>query len=322
MFRAAQICDGAPAWPDLFGGGSAPRIGKIFGRVAGGVRLYRRLTPFPNMRSLTLALVTVALLFSRASAADTPKPLRALLVIGGCCHDYAAQKDILKAGLEARANLKIDIAFSADKNTSPALPILGHADYAKGYDVVIHDECGADIKDPALIAAVLAPHRAGIPGVNLHCAMHSYRIGPPATPAEKGSERAAWFDYLGIQSSGHGPKLPIVISFAADKGPIGRGFAEWKTGDEELYNNIVVHPTATVLARGKQVVKEKESDYAVVWTNDYQGTRVFSTTIGHNNETVSDARYLDLVTRGLLWACKKLDAAGNPMQGYGPVAAK
>jgi len=25
-------------------------------------------------------------------------------------------------------------------------------------------------------------------------------------------------------------------------------------------------------------------------------TRVFSTTIGHNNETVADARYLDLVT--------------------------
>ena len=206
-------------------------------------------TPFPLMRSLALTLVMVALLFSRASAAETPKPLRALLVIGGCCHDYAAQKDILKAGLEARANLKVDIAFSADKNTSPALPILGNADYAKGYDIVIHDECGADIKDPALIAAVLAPHRAGIPGVNLHCAMLSYRIGPPATPAEKGSERAAWFEYLGLQSSGHGPKLPIVISFAGDQSPIVRGFAEWTTGNEELYNNIVVHPTAKEIGR-------------------------------------------------------------------------
>ena len=274
------------------------------------------------MRFLAPALLAVALLASRSFAAEMPKPLRALLVIGGCCHDYAAQKDILKAGLEARANLKVDFAYSADKTTSPALPNHGNADYAKGYDVVIHDECAADIKAPAIIAAVLAPHRAGLPGVNLHCAMHSYRIGPPATPAEKGSERAAWFDYLGLQSSGHGPKLPIVITFAGDQSPIVRGFAEWTTGNEELYNNIVVHPTAKVLARGKQVVNQKDNDFAVVWTNDYRGARVFSTTIGHNNDTVSDARYLDLVTRGLLWACKKLDADGKPTKGYGPAGAK
>ncbi len=277
------------------------------------------------MRSLTLAVLgafTLAFLASCAFVAEPSKPLRALLVIGGCCHDYAAQKDILKAGLEARANLTVDIAFSADKNTTPALPILGNAAYAKGYDIVIHDECSADIKDPAIIAAVLAPHRAGLPGVNLHCAMHSYRIGPPATPAEKGSERAAWFEYLGIQSSAHGPKLPIVITFAGDQSPIVRGFAEWTTGNEELYNNIVVHPTAKLLARGKQVVNQKTNDYAVVWTNDYRGARVFSTTIGHNNDTVSDARYLDLVTRGVLWACNKLDAAGKPVKGYGPIAAK
>jgi len=56
----------------------------------------------------------------------------------------------------------------------------------------------------------------------------------------------------------------------------------------------------------------------VAWINDYHGTRVFSTTIGHNNATVEDARYLDLVTRGLLWACGKLDAQGNISPGYGP----
>jgi type 1 glutamine amidotransferase len=36
---------------------------------------------------------------------------------------------------------------------------------------------------------------------------------------------------------------------------------------------------------------------------------VFATTLGHNNETVGDARYLDLVARGLLWAVDKLDDA-------------
>jgi len=273
------------------------------------------------MRFLSFALIALSLCLGRGFAAETPKPLKALLIIGGCCHDYAAQKDILKKGLEQRANLQVDVIYSPDKTTSPVLPIFGNPDYAKGYDLVIHDECAADIKDPAVIKAVIAPHRAGLPGVNLHCAMHSYRIGPPATPAEAGSERAQWFEYLGLQSSGHGPKLPIIISYAAGaKSPITQGFAEWTTNPEEHYNNVQVLKTATVLARGKQTVKEKENDFAVVWTNDFRGTRVFSTTIGHFNETVGDARYLDLVTRGVLWACGKLDASGQPAKGYGPAA--
>ena len=99
--------------------------------------------------------------------------------------------------------------------------------------------------------------------------------------------------------------------------------ADWTTMNEELYNNVQIRPTATPLARGKQTIKRtdgttKEDDYVVAWCNDYQGTRVFSTTIGHNNATVADPRYLDLVTRGLLWACGKLDEQGRIQQGYGP----
>ncbi|MBC8117763.1 MAG: hypothetical protein H7062_25515, partial [Candidatus Saccharimonas sp.] len=30
------------------------------------------------------------------AAVARPKPLKALLILGGCCHDYAKQKDILK----------------------------------------------------------------------------------------------------------------------------------------------------------------------------------------------------------------------------------
>jgi hypothetical protein len=35
---------------------------------------------------------------------------------------------------------------------------------------------------------------------------------------------------------------------------------------------------------------------------------VFATMPGHNNDTVADPRYLDLVTRGLLRSASKLDA--------------
>ena len=67
-----------------------------------------------------------------------------------------------------------------------------------------------------------------------------------------------------------------------------------------------------MLAKGKQ----GEEETVVTWTNDYKGTKVFNTTIGHNNATIEDARYLDLVTRGILWATGKLDEKGKIAEGY------
>ena len=276
--------------------------------------------------ALVIGLLSFLVPFNISQAADA-KPLRALLITGGCCHDYAKQKDILKKGIEERANVVVDqIHVEIPEGTSatkPPLPIYGNPDYAKGYDLVIHDECAADISDPAVIKGVLAPHRAGIPGVNLHCAMHSYRIGNPGEAATSGSQRSMWFDYLGLQSSSHGPQLPIAIH-ATEKGhSITKGLSAWTTIKEELYNNIQVYQSATPLAHGKQIVRTKdgstkEMESVVAWVNDYNGTRVFSTTIGHNNATVEDARYLDLVTRGVLWACGKLDGQGDIKSGYGP----
>ena len=271
-----------------------------------------------------LSLFVLPLFASVALAADRPAPLKVLLITGGCCHDYAHQKDILKEGLEKRANIKIDQVHTDDKSTHPPLAILGHPDYAKGYDLIIHDECAADIKDPQIVEGVLKPHRDGIPGVNLHCAMHCYRVGNPGTPQKAGTPESLWFDYLGLQSSGHGPQLPIALSFQPGAGPITKGLSDWTTIKEELYNNIQIFPSAKPLVKGKQTVTDKEgktkdNEYVVGWTNLYNGkTRVFSTTIGHNNETVGDARYLDFVTHGLLWAAGKLKEDGTPAEGYGP----
>ena len=262
-----------------------------------------------------ICVASLLLVSTLSTIAAEQKPLRALLLTGGCCHDYGKQKDLLKQGLEARANIVVDQIHTDDKSTKPPLSIHGNPDYAKGYDVVIHDECAADVKDPAVIAAVLAPHRKGIPAVNLHCAMHSYRIGNPGTRTQPGEERAAWFEFLGIQSSSHGPQEPIAIEFLDKEHPITKPLTNWTTIKEELYNNVQVISGATPLARGLQTVKQrdgstKEATAVVAWVNEYQKTRVFSTTLGHNNGTVSDPRYLDLLTRGLLWSCGKLD------QGY------
>ncbi len=272
-------------------------------------------------RTLLNSFIAAALLLGSALSAQAqqaPKPLKVLLITGGCCHAYATQTHILKKGLEARAHVIVDQVHSDDTTTNPPLAFYGDSDYAKGYDVVIHDECAAKMADVDTLKDILAPHQNGIPGVNLHCAMHSYRVGDHKVASEAGTNGSLWFDYLGIQSSGHGPKEPIAIEFTNTKHPITKELKNWATMNEELYNNVQVFSSAKRLAKGFQHQKERkakngkvtpaqDAEAVVVWTNVYHDTRVFSTTIGHYDETVADDRYLDLVTRGLLWSCKKLN---------------
>jgi type 1 glutamine amidotransferase len=237
-------------------------------------------------------------------------PIRALLVIGGCCHDYKKQTDIITAGVSARANVQWAVAYDPDTTTKHLNPIYTKDDWAKGFDVIVHDECSSDVKDTATIEKILKPHKAGLPAVVLHCGMHSYRSEgyPRSTP---------WFDFTGLASTGHGPQAPIEITFTDPESPITKGMKGWTTGNEELYNNAAgkLLETAQPLARGKQTFKSKAgkettAEHVVAWTTTYQGkAKVFATTLGHNNDLVGDPRYLDLITRGLLWSVGKLDEA-------------
>ena len=248
-----------------------------------------------NLRMHLQFLLLLAIGFClprQAAAAEPIKPLKVLLITGGCCHDYGKQKDLLKAGLEARAQVVIEQVHSDDTSTKARFEIYEKPDWAKGYDAVIHDECSSDVKDMPYVQNILKAHKNGVPAVNLHCAMHCYRTGTND-----------WFEFVGIQSTGHGPQQPIAVSYVDQEHPITRGLKNWTTINEELYNNIRVLDTAQALARGKQGA----SDFVVSWANQYGKTRVFSTTLGHNNETVGDPRYLDLVARGLLWSCDKLN---------------
>ena len=190
--------------------------------------------------------------------------------------------------------------------------------------MVIHDECSADVTEPGYVGNILAAHKNGTPAVNLHCAMHSYRWGKFQEPVQAGADNAGWYEMLGIQSTRHGPQEPIAITFTDSGSPITKGLTNWTTIKEELYNNVQIL-TGKALAIGKQSYTDKKSgqpkedETVVVWTNEYgeKKTRIFSTTLGHNNDTVADARYLDLVTRGLLWSCGKLGDDGKAVAGYG-----
>ena len=280
------------------------------------------------MKLRTLLALT-ALVGLTSTLAAEQKPLRVLVVAGGCCHDYATQKEVLKKGIEARVNAVVEVAYDPTKSTKPLFELFKSPDWGKNFDVVVHDECAADITDQAYVANIVNAHKNGLPAVNLHCAMHSYRWGSFREPVKAGADNASWYEMLGLQSTGHGPQQPIAITFTDKSHPVTTGLADWTTINEELYNNVQILGAKT-LATGLQKVPEKkdkkgkvtpasEANAIVVWTNEFgpKKTRIFSTTIGHNNATVEDARYLDLVARAVLWSAGKLEADGKPSAGFG-----
>ncbi|HEX4143701.1 MAG TPA: ThuA domain-containing protein [Pirellulales bacterium] len=259
-------------------------------------------------RSLAGFLVLALLLLSiaRPATADEPaKPkIRALLVTGGCCHDYKEQKTILSEGISARAPVEWTIAYDPGTSTNIKFPIYENPDWAKGFDVVVHNECVSDVKDLDWIERILKPHREGLPAVVIHCAMHCYR-----------GNTEDWFKFLGVTSRRHGANYPFEVINLEPQNPIMKGFGEkWQTPKGELYIIEKLWPTAKPLAHAMS--RDTNNNEICIWTNQFEKGRVFGTTVGHHNEEMSDPVFLDYVTRGLLWSVDKLDD-----QHFKPVAA-
>jgi type 1 glutamine amidotransferase len=260
--------------------------------------------------TLTLALTLLVGIASRpATAADesagSTRPLRALLITGGCCHDYERQKQILSEGVSARAKVEWTVVHETSTAKDHRVSVYEKPDWAKGYDVIVHNECFSQITDLDFIGNVLAAHRNGTPAVVVHCTMHTFR----ALTTDQ------WREFLGVTSPKHGPQQPLDVKNLAPNDPIMKDFPlEWKTGKEELYAIEKVWPDTEVLAQAYAL--DNKRDHPVIWKHTYGKGRVFGTTIAHSNVTMSDPIYLDMFTRGLLWACGKLDADGKPDPAY------
>ena len=263
-------------------------------------------------RLLSLVVFTIAALIS-INHAEPAKPaaLRALMVCGGCCHDYAHQKLILSEGISARANVVWTIvqedAPKGGDEKNHRISIYEKPQWWKGYDVIVHNECFGAIADNAFIEGITAAHKAGIPAVFLHCSSHSYRAG---TTDE-------WRKCVGITSRSHEKNRDLHVKTIQAEHPVMKGFpAEWLDPKDELYKNEFVWPNCVPLA--KAYGEDTKQDHHVIWVNTYEDARVFTTTLGHANTTMSAPEYLGLVTRGLLWTCRKLNDDGKPADGFGP----
>ena len=264
------------------------------------------------MKTLFLWL-SVLLTCAPSALAEDGKPLKALMITGGCCHDYTNQKNILAEGISARTRVAWtvihDVEIVDGKDTAAvrehASSAYAKANWAEGYDVVVHNECYGAMKDSAVLARIAKGHKdAKVPAVFLHCAMHSYRMA-------KEEDANPWRELIGAKSMYHEAGAVLKVQTTESAHPVMKGFpAEFTTPEkDELYILEKVYDTATVLARSHSEKLKVENP--VIWVNQVDGLRTFSTSLGHNNSVMQTPEYLELVTRGLLWTCGRLKAEGK-----------
>src|SRR4051812_1408748 len=254
---------------------------------------------FSSFRVRFSFVITLLILaFLSCSTAPAAEPLRALLITGGCCHDYEGQKKVLTEGISARANVTWTIVHEGGSDSKDTkFSIYEKPDWTKGFDVVVHNECSGMVTNVEWVEHIAKGHFDGVPAVVIHCSIHSYR----------NSTTDEWRKLLGVSSYRHQALRPFQVETIKPEHPIMKGFpVKWQDGPDELYEIKKVWPDCTPLAEA--ITPGKESDrHPVVWVNKYGKARVFGTTVGHSNDIMSRPEYLDLVTRGLLWACGKLD---------------
>ncbi len=255
---------------------------------------------------LSILLIAVSLMNTTVNAEEKVKPIKALLVTGGCCHDYKGQTKVITEGLSKRIKIKVDVAkWNPKAKRNAKLEVYTKKDWAKGYDVVIHNECYGGVTDVPYIENIAKAHEKGVGAVMLHCSMHSYR----------NAKTDAWRKIVGVTSKRHEGKRAFKVELVKKDHPITLNFVDgWLPPNGELYMIEKVWPKAVVLA--KAYGKDTKKYHPVVWVNTHGKGRTFGTTIGHHTETMAQPEYLDLLTKGLLWSCKKLGEDGSIPKTY------
>ena len=236
-------------------------------------------------------LILGALWVASLAAHAAPAPLRALLITGGCCHDYEFQAKALTEGIKKFGEVTWTVVNEGGKSKDAKIALYDNPNWAKPYDVVVHNECFADLNDIEYVRKITTAHKGGTPAVVIHCAMHTYRI----------LKEDDWREFLGVTSRRHDHQSKYAVKTVVKNHPVMRDVpGDWVSPMDELYIIEKLWPKARALATS---VSEKDGkEHPVIWVNDFHGTRVFGTTYGHGNVTWQDPVYIALVSRGILWA--------------------
>lgn len=201
------------------------------------------------------------------------------------------QTEALKNGLSKLASAEWTVINEGGNGTEATISLYNNSDWAKNYDVIVHNECFADTKSPEYIRKITSAHYAGKPAVVIHCAMHTYRS----------AEINDWREFLGVTSKRHDHQSNYPVKKLKSNHPIVADMPEvWTSPKDELYIIEKTWPNTTVLATS---VSEKDGKvHPVIWTNQYGKARVFGTSFGHSDATFADSVFINMVSKGILWS--------------------
>ena len=225
------------------------------------------------------------------------EPIKALIITGGCCHNYIFQTYALASGVQKLANVEFQVVNVGGTGTSAEIDLYNNENWNDKYDVVIHNECFAKTTNPEYIKKITTGHLE-TPAIVVHCAMHSYRD----------AEIDDWRKFLGVTSRRHDHQSRYAVTTKQPDHYIMKDVpSDWVTQKDELYIIDKIWPTATTLATS--ISEKDKSEHPVIWTNNFNGTRVMGTTYGHTDDTFRDPTFITLLTRSIIWATEKEDPA-------------
>ena len=111
-------------------------------------------------RGSLLCLLLCGLLSSASLSAAEKTKLKGLIVSGGCCHDYPNQGKIVSEGMSQRVNIEWDIIVEGDGGRDHKISVYNDPDWAKKYDVIVHNECFGGVTDAKFLEGIVNAHHA------------------------------------------------------------------------------------------------------------------------------------------------------------------
>lgn len=240
-----------------------------------------------------LSALLLSILFAGCGTTVQEQPIQALLITGGGWHDYETQEKLLTEGISERLGERIEwtVIHEGDGEPDYHVSVLQEENWAEGYDVVVHNTGFGRVTDSEYVESFIEHHK-GTPAVLIHASVHSYRYAEPADP---------WFEFMGFQSMWHEDQREFEVENIAPEHPIMKDFPEvWSSPPDEIYVTENIRGDITPLARAYG--SETGEYQTIVWTHEIEDTRVFATTLGHNNKTFENDDFINKVANGLLWA--------------------
>ncbi|MEO0414184.1 MAG: ThuA domain-containing protein, partial [Verrucomicrobiota bacterium] len=238
--------------------------------------------------------------------------IKVLMITGGGWHDYKSQEVILRETITSRLNATVDVKWtSTDEHPvqpqSDKIPHVFTTDFAKGYDVVLHNHCHVGFQDDAAIDKVIDNHITNKVGIVMtHGSFHTFMR----------TKEQAWDRLCGCNSVRHVHHAPIEVKIMTKDHPVTKalGVDGWRTKQGELYTTTLNEGTIN-LAEGTTIEGRTQTD-SCIFTHELNGNPMVGITLGHHNSTMEQAEYKDLITYSVLHAASKLDKDGKPEAGF------